>query len=83
MEECTANPADIKKALDAGENDYEACPLYEFRAGKNPMRKGLGGHGKSFLASKPRAHGPIGEKGNHDSAIDPSDDEIEKEGEDE
>ena len=43
---CTGNLSDIEKAHKNGdENDYQACPLYEFRFGKNPARKGLGGHG--------------------------------------
>lgn len=57
VELCTANPADIKKAkTESDETEYQGCPLYEFRFGKNPARKGLGGPGKPFVAKKICAH---------------------------
>ena len=41
---CTANPKDISLAAEMGdETEYAGCPLYEFRFGKNPARRGHGG----------------------------------------
>jgi len=38
---CTANAKDIEKAhRDGDETEYSECPLYEFRSGHNPARKG-------------------------------------------
>ena len=54
---CTANLADIKKAKDEGdETAYDGCPLYEFRFGKNPARKGLGGRGNPEWRKKSLTH---------------------------
>ncbi len=50
---CTANPADIQKAKDNGDDtEYQGCPLSEYRFGKNPARKGKGGFGSSILDAK-------------------------------
>jgi len=41
VESCTANPDDIKAAKLNGDNtDYEGCPLYRYRMGRNPARQG-------------------------------------------
>jgi hypothetical protein len=40
---CTANPEDIERAGTAGDEiEYAGCPLYDYRKGHNPRRKGLG-----------------------------------------
>ncbi len=52
---CTANPADIQKAKDNGDDtEYQGCPLCEYRFGKNPARKGKGGRGNPKWSARPK-----------------------------
>ena len=65
VELCTSNAKDIEASGKAGDDTpYELCPLYEFRFGKNPARKGKGGAGKPFLGQKKRAQIGVKEESN-------------------
>jgi len=53
VESCTANEAEIRKAREQGDmTNYSPCFLYEFRFGKNPARKGIGGKGWPKIEAK-------------------------------
>ena len=53
VELCSANPRDISLAEAAGdETPYKGCFLYEYRFGRNPARRGLGGNTRSFKRRK-------------------------------
>lgn len=62
VELCTANPGDITKAEDIGnDTPYQGCPLYEYRFGRNPARKGLGGPGNPKWRKKTLTHDGLGQ----------------------
>jgi hypothetical protein len=46
MEFSGVNRVEDRTTMENGEDiDYSGCPLYEYRFGRNPARKGLGGPG--------------------------------------
>jgi len=68
VELCTSNAKDIEASRQAGDDTpYELCPLYEFRFGKNPRRRGIGGRGNVVNLHKKSTQVRVKEKSNDTS----------------